>query len=288
MKFKTAKTLVIIQATIVAALMASSRAHAAVLDVSIAGYYGSNFLSDRAASLPNGTTVDFGLFYSNGFTSQSAISTALGAANSLAGMQNFRTSNGWISFATATVTDNRFSINMAALNSNGLVMDPASGPLTGLNLEGATAFLWVQTPDLASEFGVYFFKRTLPAMSGFADSVSYEATSADVTSLVGSTNPDGVITAKVAATTTAVPPVLVLKSLGTPQLVGADTSVVHRFSVSVPGNYVFEYTSNLSAGWSIKSLVVSSTADFDVTLTNLGVNCVSEWKNRMFFRIRPT
>jgi len=179
-------------------------------------------------------------------------------------------------------------LRLRLINSNGLEMEPTSGPLNGLNFTGATAFLWVQTPDSASEFGVYSFKRALPAATGFADSVSYEATSADVTSLVGSTNPDGVITAKVATTTTAVPPVLVLKSLGTPQLVGADTSVVHRFSVSVPGNYVIEYTSNLSAGWSSKSLVVSSTADFDVTLTNLGINSVSEWKNRMFFRIRST
>jgi hypothetical protein len=287
MKFRRAQKLAMVQVAVLTALMLTSRSNAAVLDVSIAGYYGSNFLADKTSALPNGTTVDFGLFYSNGFTSASAITTALGSVNSLAGMQAFRSSNGWISFATTTVQANDFSITMTAYDSTGLNMTPTTGTLTGLNLTGATAFLWIETSGSTSQFGVYSFKTALPTMSGFADFLPLEATSNDVTSIVGSANPDGVSTATVNTTTpTVVPPVLVLKSRGTPALNGSNTSVTHRFAVNVPGTYNLDYTSNLAAGWTTTPLVVSSTSDFDVTLTNPGINSVSEWTNRMFFRIR--
>ena len=262
------------------ALLLASRSFAAVLDVSIAGYYEGNFLSDTTSALPDGTTVDFGTFYSSGFTSVSAITTALASANSVAGMQAFRNSNGWVSFATTTVQANSFAISM------GLEMKILTDPQ---NLLGKTAFLWIQTPSSSNEFGVYFFKNPLPTnVSGFGDRVSLEATSLDATAIVGTTNPDGVATAAVSAATVTVPPVLVMKSRGTPSFLNSETTVTHTFAVNTPGSYTIEYTSNLAGNWSSKALVVSSTADFPVTFTNTGINSVSDWTNRMFFRIRST
>lgn len=274
------------QAVIAVALILASRSQAAVLDVSIAGYYGGNFLADKVSVLPNGTTVDFGLFYSNGFTSASAIATALGSANSLAGIQAFRSSNGWVSFATTTVQGNNFSIMMTANDSTGLNMTPTTGTLAGLNLTGATAFLWIETPSSTNQFGVYSFKTALPTMSGFADNLILEATSNDVTSIVGAANPDGVSTATVATSAVTAAPVLMLKSVGTPSVNGSNTTVTHRFSVNVPGTYTLDYKSDLAAAWVSVPLVVSSAADFSVTFINAGINSVSEWGNRMFFRIR--
>jgi hypothetical protein len=256
--------------------------------VSIAGYYEGNFLSDTTSALPNGTTVDFGLFYSSGFTSVSAITTALASANSLAAMQAFRSSNGWVSFATTTVQGNSFEISMTANSSTGLEMSPTTSPLTGLSLTGKTIFLWIQTPTSSNEFGVYSFNSPLPSMAGFADRLTLEATSYDATAIVGTTNVNGVATKAVSAAATTVTPVLVMKSRGTPSLSGTTTSVTHRFAVNTPGTYTLEYTSDLAGTWSSKTVFVSSTADFDVTLTNPGINSVSEWTNRMFFRIRST
>jgi hypothetical protein len=288
MKSRTDKRLAKALTAAAAALLLASRSSAAVLDVSIAGYYGGNFLSDTTSALPDGTTVDFGLFYSSGFTSVSAITTALASANSVAAMQAFRSSNGWVSFASTTVQGNNFEISMTANSSTGLEMSPTTGTLASQSLVGKTAFLWIQTPTSSNEFGVYYFKSLLPSTSGFGDRWSPEATSNDATAIVGTTNPDGVGTKAVSAATTTVTPVLVMKSRGTPSLSGTTTSVTHRFAVNTPGTYTLEYTANLASSWSSKAVVVSSTADFDVTFTNPGINSVSDWTNRMFFRIRSS
>jgi len=288
MKSRTDKRLAKALTAAAAALLLASRSSAAVLDVSIAGYYGGNFLSDTTSALPDGTTVDFGLFYSSGFTSVSAITTALASANSVAAMQAFRSSNGWVSFASTTVQGNDFEISMTANSSTGLEMSPTTGTLASQSLVGKTAFLWIQTPTSSNEFGVYYFKSLLPSTSGFGDRWSPEATSNDATAIVGTTNPDGVGTKAVSAATTTVTPVLVMKSRGTPSLSGTTTSVTHRFAVNTPGTYTLEYTANLASSWSSKAVVVSSTADFDVTFTNPGINSVSDWTNRMFFRIRSS
>ena len=288
MKSRTDKRLAKVLTAAAAALLLASRSSAAVLDVSIAGYYGGNFLSDTTSALPNGTTVDFGLFYSSGFTSVSAITTALASANSVAAMQAFRSSNGWVSFASTTVQGNSFEISMTANSSTGLEMSPTTGTLALQSLVGKTAFLWIQTPTSSNEFGVYYFKSLLPSTSGFGDRWSSEATSIDATALVGTTNPDGVATKAVSASAITVTPVLVMKSCGTPSLSGTTTSVTHRFAVNTPGTYTLEYTANLASTWSSKAVVVSSTADFDVTFTNPGINSVSDWTNRMFFRIRSS
>jgi hypothetical protein len=288
MKSRTDKRLAKVLTAAAAALLLASRSSAAVLDVSIAGYYGGNFLSDTTSALPDGTTVDFGLFYLSGFTSVSAITTALASANSVAAMQAFRSSNGWVSFASTTVQGNNFEISMTANSSTGLEMSPTTGTLASQSLVGKTAFLWIQTPTSSNEFGVYYFKSLLPSTSGFGDRWSSEATSIEATALVGTTNPDGVGTKAVSASATTVTPVLVMKSRGTPSLSGTTTTVTHRFAVNTPGTYTLEYTANLASSWSSKAVVVSSTADFDVTFTNPGINSVSDWTNRMFFRIRSS
>jgi len=280
MKSRTDKRVAEVITAMAVALLLASRSFAAVLDVSIAGYYEGNFLSDTTSALPDGTTVDFGTFYSSGFTSVSAITTALASANSVAGMQAFRSSNGWVSFATTTVQANSFVISM------GLEMKILADPQ---NLLGKTAFLWIQTPSSSNEFGVYFFKNPLPTnVSGFADHVSLEATSNDATAIVGTTNINGVGTSEVSTSTpsTTVSPVLTIKALRTPTLVGQSTSVTHTFAINTLGTYTLEYTSDLAGTWNSKSVVVSSTQDFDVTFTNTGINSVSEWTNRMFFRIK--
>jgi hypothetical protein len=148
--------------------------------------------------------------------------------------------------------------------------------------------LWIATPTSSNQFGVYYFTNPLPITGGLADRLSIEATSYDATAIVGTTNVDGIATAAVSSATVTVPPVLVMKSRGTPLFSGTTTAVTHRFAVNTPGTYTLEYTSDLAGTWSSKTVFVSSTADFDVTLTNPGINSVSEWTNRMFFRIRST
>ena len=81
-------------------------------------------------------------------------------------------------------------------------------------------------------------------------------------------------------------PTLRLLTLGEPVYASGDTSVTHNFAVNASGSYVLEYKSSFSDDWKSTSVTVSNYSNFSVTFINSGVNTVTDWKNRMFFRVR--
>jgi hypothetical protein len=81
-------------------------------------------------------------------------------------------------------------------------------------------------------------------------------------------------------------PTLRLLTLGDPVYAGGVTTVRHTFAVNSAGVYVLGYKSSLSDVWSEMSVTVSNNNSFSVTFINSGVNTATEWKNRMFFRVR--
>jgi YDG domain len=81
-------------------------------------------------------------------------------------------------------------------------------------------------------------------------------------------------------------PTLRLLGLGVPAYAGGNTTVIHTFAVNSTGVYVLGYKSSLSDVWSEMSVTVSNNNSFSVTFINSGVNTSTEWKNRMFFRVR--
>jgi hypothetical protein len=81
-------------------------------------------------------------------------------------------------------------------------------------------------------------------------------------------------------------PSLRLLTLGDPTYAGGNTTVVHAFAVNANGSYLLEYKSSLSDVWREMSVTVSNNNNFSVTFINSGVNTATDWKNRMFFRVR--
>jgi hypothetical protein len=81
-------------------------------------------------------------------------------------------------------------------------------------------------------------------------------------------------------------PTLRLLTLGEPVYASGNTTVTHNFAVNANGSYVLEYKSSLSDDWKSESVTVSNNNNFSVTFINSGVNTVTDWKNRMFFRVR--
>jgi hypothetical protein len=81
-------------------------------------------------------------------------------------------------------------------------------------------------------------------------------------------------------------PTLRLLTLGEPVYASGNTTVTHNFAVNASGSYVLEYKSSLSDDWKSESVTVSNNNNFSVTFINSGVNTVTDWKNRMFFRVR--
>ena len=81
-------------------------------------------------------------------------------------------------------------------------------------------------------------------------------------------------------------PTLRLITPGEPVYSGGNTTVTHTFAVNANGSYVLEYKSSLSEDWKSESVAVANNNNFSVTFINSGVNTVTDWKNRMFFRVR--
>jgi len=81
-------------------------------------------------------------------------------------------------------------------------------------------------------------------------------------------------------------PTLRLLTLGEPAYAGVNTTVTHTFSCNANGSYVLEYKSSLADAWKTMNVIVSNNNNFSVTFINSGVNTVTDWKNRMFFRVR--
>jgi hypothetical protein len=81
-------------------------------------------------------------------------------------------------------------------------------------------------------------------------------------------------------------PTLRLLTLGEPVFAGGNTTVIHTFAVNANGSYVLEYKSSLADDWKSVSVTVSNNNNFSVTFINAGVNTTSDWKNRMFFRVK--
>jgi uncharacterized protein YaiE (UPF0345 family) len=189
---------------------------AATLNVVVAGYFGGNVMSTGTA-LPDGTVVDFGIFYSGGsFTSAATIATALsGAAYS-----SFRADNGWVSFGTANISTPvggvsgdftllwdantpgtgpgfgaEFELN-PAVNAVTLVPNaPYASALNGENLVGKTPFLWVQTPGANAEYGLFVSNQAF-TNAGFGaitqvDVADVGDAAFGVSALLGVVNADG-------------------------------------------------------------------------------------------------
>lgn len=185
---------------------------AATLNVVVAGYFGNNTLSDLVTKLPDNTLVDFGVFFSAGsFTTSAALSTALGSVTTDAGMQNFRTNNGWVSFGSGLVSGGvgdftlLWDLNEASkgpgfgtefeLNPTTANNSTYGTQLNGQNLVGKIPYVWVQTPGATSEYGLFVSNQAFPA-AGFGAILQVDVADVGdpafgVTSLFGLVKSDG-------------------------------------------------------------------------------------------------
>lgn len=182
------------------------------------------------------------------------------------------------------------SINLATASSGNLVTAKVltiSG-LTAANkdVDGTTIASVTGTPTYEGLLHSQNFPVTGSVTWAFPDSAvgsnktltrtgTYDAPSANYTV----TQP--ILTASIRAL-----PTLRLLSLGDPAYAGGNTTVIHTFAVNSAGVYVLEYKSSLSDVWREMSVTVANSNNFSVTFINSGVNTATEWKNRMFFRVR--
>ena len=251
---------------------------------------GSNLTANLVATAPAGFEVSSdGIIYGSSATfSQSSGSASgtlrvrLAATAAVSGSHN--TQNIVLSSTGAT------SINLATASSGNLVIAKVltiSG-LTAANkdVDGTTTASVTGAPTYVGLVNSQDFPVTGSVTWAFPDSAveanktltrtgSYNAPSANYTV----TQP--ILTASIRAL-----PTLRLLTLGAPAYAGGDTTVTHTFACNANGSYVLEYKSSLSDNWRSMNVIVSNNNNFSVLFINSGVNTTTEWKNRMFFRVR--
>jgi hypothetical protein len=81
-------------------------------------------------------------------------------------------------------------------------------------------------------------------------------------------------------------PTLRLLTVGEPAYTNGNTVVTHSFSGNTGATYVIERASTPSGPWLTNAAIVNSSTNFSVSFTNNATNSTTEWKSRMFFRVK--
>jgi hypothetical protein len=251
---------------------------------------GSNLTGNLVATAPTGFEVssdgtNYGstaTFGQSGGSASGTLRVRLAATAAASGSYNSQ--NIVLSSTGAT------SINIATATSGNLVTAKVL-TISGLaaankDVDGTTTATVTGTPTYVGLVNSENFPVTGSVTWAFPDSNvgvnkrltrngSYSAPSANYTV----TQPD--LTASILAL-----PTLRILTLGEPTYDGGATRVSHTFAVNANGSYLLEYKSSLADDWKSTSVTVSNYSNFSVTFINSGVNTVTDWKNRMFFRVR--
>lgn len=251
---------------------------------------GNNLTANLVATAPagfevssNGTTYgNTATFVQSGGSASGTLRVRLAATAAVAGSYNSQ--NIGLSSTGATSVNVTTAASGNAVSAKSLTI---SG-LTAVNkdVDGTTSATVTGTPSYEGLVNSENFSVTGSVTWAFPDSAvgvnktlirsgSYSAPSGNYTV----TQPT--LTASIRAV-----PTLRLLTLGEPIFAGGDTTVIHTFAVNANGSYVLEYKGSLADDWKSVSVTVSNNNNFSVTFINAGVNTTSDWRNRMFFRIK--
>ena len=251
---------------------------------------GSSLTANLVATAPTGFEVSSdGVTYGSTATFTQSSGSASGTlrvrlAATAAVSGTYNSQNIVLSSAGAAI------INLASASSGNSVAAKVLS-ISGLTAEnkdvdGTTAATVTGTPTYVGLVNSQNFLVTGSVTWAFPDS----AVGADKTlTRTGSyAPPSGNYTVTQPTLTASIRPIPTLRLLtvGDPTYAGGNTTVVHTFAVNANGSYLLEYKSSLADDWKSESVTVSNNNNFRVTFINSGVNTATDWKNRMFFRLR--
>jgi hypothetical protein len=171
------------------------------------------------------------------------------------------------------------SVSAKALTISGLTA-------ANKDVDGTTSATVTGTPTYVGLVNGENFSVTGSVTWAFPDSAVGVDKSLTRTGTYNSPSANYTVTQPILTASIRALPTLRLLTLGEPVYASGNTTVTHNFAVTANGSYVLEYKSSLSDDWKSESVTVSNNNNFSVTFINSGVNTVTDWKNRMFFRVR--
>ena len=251
---------------------------------------GSNLTANLVATAPTGFEVssddtNYGSTATFAQSSGSAIGTLFVRLTATAAVSgSYNTRNIVLSSTGAA------SINLATASSGNLVTAKVLTilGLTAANkdVDGTTIASVTGTPTYEGLLNSQNFPVTGSVTWAFPDSAVGSNKTLTRTGTYDSPSANYTVTQPILTASIRALPTLRLLSLGDPAYAGGNTTVIHTFAVNSAGVYVLEYKSSLSDVWREMSVTVANSNNFSVTFINSGVNTATEWKNRMFFRVR--
>ena len=251
---------------------------------------GSNLTANLVATAPAGFEVSsdgatYGstaTFVQSGGSASGTLRVRLAAIAAVSGSYN---SQNIVLSSTGAA-----SINLATASSGNLVV-PKILTISGLtasnkDVDGTTSATVTGTPTYVGLVNNQSFPVTGSVAWAFPDSAVGADKVLTQTGTYNSPSANYTVTQPTLTASIRALPTLRLLTLGEPVYASGNTTVTHNFAVNASGSYVLEYKSSLSDDWKSESVTVSNNNNFSVTFINSGVNTVTDWKNRMFFRVR--
>ena len=251
---------------------------------------GSNLTANLVATAPGGFEVSSdGTNYDSTATFVQSAGSASGTlrvrlAATAAASGSYNSQNIVLSSTGAT------SINIATASSGNLVTAKVL-TIVGLaaankDVDGTTTATVTGTPTYVGLVNSENFSVSGSVTWAFPDSNIGDNKTLILTGSYSAPSGNYTVTQPILTASIRALPTLRLLTLGEPAYAGVNTTVTHTFSCNANGSYVLEYKSSLADAWKTMNVIVSNNNNFSVTFINSGVNTVTDWKNRMFFRVR--
>ena len=252
--------------------------------------FGSNLTANLVATAPAGFEVSsdgttYGstaTFVQSGGSASGTLRVRLAATAAVSGSYNSQNivlaSTGATSVNVSTASSGNF-VSAKALTISGLTA-------ANKDVDGTTSATVTGTPTYVGLVNGENFPVTGSVAWAFPDSAVGADRSLTRTGTYNSPSANYTVTQPILTASIRALPTLRLLTLGEPVYSSGNTTVTHNFAVNANGSYVLEYKSSLSDDWKSESVTVSNNNNFSVTFINSGVNTVTDWKNRMFFRVR--
>ena len=252
--------------------------------------FGSNLTANLVATAPAGFEVssDGATYGSTATFAQSSGSASgtlrvrLATTAAVSGIYNSQNivlaSTGATSVNVSTASSGNF-VSAKALTISGLTA-------ANKDVDGTTSATVTGTPTYVGLVNGENFPVTGSVAWAFPDSAVGADRSLTRTGTYNSPSANYTVTQPILTASIRALPTLRLLTLGEPVYSSGNTTVTHNFAVNANGSYVLEYKSSLSDDWKSESVAVANNNNFSVTFINSGVNTVTDWKNRMFFRVR--
>jgi hypothetical protein len=251
---------------------------------------GSNLTANLVATAPTGFEVssdgstygNTATFSQSGGSASGTLRVRLAATAPVAGVynsQNIVLSSADAASVNVATASTGNSVTAKTLTISGLVV-------ANKNVDGTTTATVTGTPRYEGLVNNEIFSVTGSVTWAFPDSAVGANKTLSQTGSYGVPSGNYTVTQPILAASIWALPTLRLLTVGEPAYTNGNTVVTHSFSGNPGTTYVIERASTPSGPWLTNAAIVNSSTNFSVSFTNNATNSTTEWKSRMFFRVK--